>query len=229
MSRGLKPIISALLLLVYIIQANMDVQVSGTNDEVFTVSLSDGSTKLIHLKEKISEIKGVRIQNINIKKDSIDLDNNDMDLKEHEIYSVSLEIIRAQVRFSLLNGQLLFNFNLRVFNYGEGTYPFKDGNEGTIDEDLGIWNFKFSETPQEMKRKILDHYGIKDAGVQLCAVKDDEKIIFGNDIQFIQGITENLPAVKLSKFPDGYRFFLVLLPDIEYIKESKIFSFADRI
>mmetsp|Transcript_91550 Transcript_91550/g.112122 ORF Transcript_91550/g.112122 Transcript_91550/m.112122 type:complete len:230 (+) Transcript_91550:47-736(+) len=229
MSRDLKPIISVLLLLVFIIEANMDVQVFGTNDEVFTISLSDGSTKLIHLKEKISEIKGVGIQNIRIKKDNIDLDNNDMDLKEHEFYSVSLEIINPQLRFLRLSGQLLFNFNLRVFNYGAGTYTFKDGNEGTIDEDLGVWEFKFSETPQEMKRKILDHYGIKDAGVQLCVVKDDEKIIFGNEIQFIQGITENLPAVKLSKFPDGYRFFLVLLPDIEYIKESRIFRFAHRI
>ena len=175
----------------------------------FSVTLMDGDTKLINLKEQIAIELDIPISTVVIIVHGIILDNENDDLSKRGITSVTFMKLPNQIK---------------VFNYG-GEYRVNNADDDKIEinEYLGLWDFEFYETPEEIKDRILQYYGIKDAWIEFKAVKDDNKYRFASDESIECAIID---IVSIQKFPDGYKFFLVIIPKGEIINLQRIYSFG---
>mmetsp|Transcript_11326 Transcript_11326/g.14179 ORF Transcript_11326/g.14179 Transcript_11326/m.14179 type:complete len:219 (-) Transcript_11326:13-669(-) len=213
-------IIVLIALLLGWINANLEIDVNPMNGDTFQVTLLDGFTKLSDLKSAIATTKGIPISSVKIVLGVDILNNDDIDLEKEGITSVTLVTIQT------------YTHKMHVFNYG-GEYKKEDTSEEdttVLSECLGEWGFELNESADNIKERILHHYGIKYAGVKFIAVKDPRRIVFSSNVPIKEAVPDMLDyRIRMSRFPDDYKFFLVLVPPGQSIDMGRVFHFGNRI
>ena len=194
-------IIVFIALLLGWINANLEINVNPMNGEPFKVTLLDGFTQLSDLKSAIATIKKIPTSSVKIVLGTDILDDDNIDFEKEGITSVTL---------------VTYTHNMHVFNYG-GEYKKEDTSEEdtiVLPEYLGEWGYELNESADNIKERILKHYGIKSAAVKFIAVKDHRGTVFSTDIKIEAAVPDMLKSrIHMDRFPDGYKFFLVLVPN----------------